>query len=189
MLHVRCRAELSRWRQRAEIDPLTGLRNAHGWQHHAACTLTSNPGGCLFGGPAVLMIDVDRFKAVNDTYGHLTGDAVLCSVAVAVADSVGADGVAGRIGGDEFAVALPRAAPAELVALAERIRTAVNAATIIAVDGWTVNDVSVSIGAAVSSPAASSVRALLAAAAALYEAKNAGRDAVRLAVLAQNADD
>lgn len=188
-LHVRCRTELARWRQRAETDPLTGLRNAHGWRHHAAHTLTSNPGGRPSSGPAVLVIDVDRFKTVNDTYGHLTGDAVLCSVAAAVAASVGADCVAGRIGGDEFAVALPRAAPAELVTLAERIRAAVNA-TVTAVDGWTVNDVSVSIGAAVSSPAASSVHALLAAAdAALYEAKNAGRDAVRLAVLPQSADD
>lgn len=109
---------------------------------------------------------------------------MLRAVGVALSGAVRAGDVVARLGGDEFVIGLRAVTPAGLVGLTERIRTAVGSVPVAAADGWTVADVSVSIGAAVSPWEPAGVRELLAAAdRALYEAKASGRDTVRLAVL------
>jgi diguanylate cyclase (GGDEF)-like protein len=69
----------------------------------------------------LIVIDLDDFKAVNDTQGHAAGDALLCRVAAALAADLRPSDVLGRLGGDEFAVLLPETGPGELLAAAERL--------------------------------------------------------------------
>ena len=76
---------------------------------------------------AVLMLDVDRFKQVNDTYGHLMGDTLLNYVAQLISAKVRSSDMAARYGGDEFAVILPETDPAKAIAVAEKLRKAVSA--------------------------------------------------------------
>jgi diguanylate cyclase (GGDEF)-like protein len=91
-------ATVAAWRQRATCDPLTKLEN-HSAFHEALVTV-ARP--C-----AVAIMDIDRFKAVNDRDGHLTGDRLLQEVAAAMRESLGGLGRAYRIGGDEFAAIMP----------------------------------------------------------------------------------
>ena len=88
---------------KARRDPLTGLPARDVFQARAARILARRP-GCL-----VVLIDLDGFKALNDTHGHAAGDAVLVDVARRLAAYVGPGGIAGRLGGDEFAAVLPGA--------------------------------------------------------------------------------
>lgn len=75
----------------------------------------------------LLMVDIDHFKRVNDTYGHLAGDAVLCAVATALQDCIRPMDTAARLGGEEFAVVFPNCPPAFAAQVAERIRQYVQA--------------------------------------------------------------
>lgn len=154
------RAEV--YRDLAYRDALTGLPNRRAFEERLAGLVATGTGGAL------LTIDVDEFKSVNDRYGHAAGDSLLGSVAGSIGAVVRADDTAARIGGDEFAVLLPRATTSVASRIAERIRVAVP------VDSDT--PVTVSIGVA---PLAANPRAaLLAADVALYAAKAAGRDRV-----------
>jgi diguanylate cyclase (GGDEF)-like protein len=76
----------------------------------------------------MLFCDLDRFKAVNDTYGHAVGDAVLATVARTMADQIRAYDLLARLGGDEFVLLLPDTDPDQAVVMAERIRAAVTEA-------------------------------------------------------------
>jgi diguanylate cyclase len=94
----RYRRELARARRLARTDDLTGLANRRGLLDALGEALGS-------GGPFVLLLaDLDGFKAVNDTYGHHTGDQVLQQVAHRLTRAIGEDGLVARLGGDEFAV-------------------------------------------------------------------------------------
>jgi len=158
--HVR-RAQT--YRNLAFRDSLTGLGNRRAFEDELAALTGSQVGG------AVLMIDVDGFKAVNDEHGHAAGDQLLCSIADAIAGSVRAGDTPARVGGDEFAVLLPGTSLAVAAQVAERIRTAA-----LASSAWRVS-VSVGVSALADDPRA----AMLSADVALYEAKLAGRDRVR----------
>lgn len=128
---------------------------------------------------AVMMVDIDRFKHVNDTYGHETGDAALQCVATAIRSTLRDVDIAARLGGEEFGVLLPNTSAAAAVTLAERLRTAIADTTC----GSQKGDVTVtaSIGVAGYDDALSDVDALLRAAdSALYQAKNQGRNRVVL---------
>ena len=129
---------------------------------------------------SVLMLDLDHFKKINDTYGHLTGDVVLREVAKRIIQSVRSYDLVGRYGGEEFLVVLAACGKTEIEQSANRIRLAVASAPILA--GSSEIPVTVSIGATViaCSNAASEKDALLAADKALYEAKNGGRNRVSL---------
>lgn len=81
----------------ARRDPLTGLHTRAGWTTRAEHLLTRHPAAL------VALIDLDDFKAINDTYGHAAGDAVLAATARRLRDWCGRHGVAARLGGDEFA--------------------------------------------------------------------------------------
>lgn len=123
---------------------------------------------------ALMYIDLDRFKDVNDTLGHVAGDAVLCEAARRLRSTVRSDDAAARFGGDEFAVLLAEiASPAEVEEVARRVSAELSAA-------YTVDDrevtISASIGIAVFPEDGSSVSAVLGCAdAALYRAKEQGR--------------
>jgi diguanylate cyclase (GGDEF)-like protein len=127
---------------------------------------------------ALVMVDLDKFKAVNDTHGHPIGDELLIEVARCANAVVGSKGRAYRYGGEEVAILLPNYSSEEALALAERLRRTLEAGT------WTSRQLKVtaSFGVAVAPALASNAPDLLRLAdAALYEAKHVGRNYVRLA--------
>ncbi len=129
---------------------------------------------------AVMMLDLDRFKRVNDEYGHQAGDAVLKEVADRLSTTLGPDDLLARLGGEEFCVARSAILPVAAVTLAEQIRKAVETRPIRLPSGHQVR-VTISIGVAMAMPGgAASVQALLDQAdRALYASKAAGRNCVR----------
>jgi len=124
----------------------------------------------------VIMIDVDHFKAINDSRGHAAGDAVLRIIASGIAAVVRPYDSVGRYGGEEFLIVAPGCGVAEAAELAERVRSHVAACSII-VGGSSVA-VSLSLGVATSLQGTNSEQLLHAADTALYQAKNAGRNRV-----------
>ncbi len=127
------------------------------------------------------MIDIDNFKAVNDTYGHPVGDSVLKRVSACIAEAVRKGDMAFRYGGEEFAVLLPMAGQAEGFLVAERIRSMVVEAVHDA-EGAAIRS-TVSIGLALFPENAATVRDLiLVADKALYAAKQAGKNRVEAAI-------
>ena len=158
----------------ATKDQKTGLLNASTWREEADRELA---GRSPFG---VLMVDLDHFKRVNDTYGHLAGDAVLKAVAGAVRRAVRDYDSVGRFGGEEFVVLLPGLRNGDVLAIAERIRHAIAQLRVPLPESETVlSTLSASIGAATYPDAASGVDGLVHAAdTALYRAKRGGRNRV-----------
>ncbi|MEU5260453.1 GGDEF domain-containing protein [Amycolatopsis sp. NPDC021455] len=158
-------------------DEKTGLYNTTGWHALAERTLAeAERHNGTFG---LLMLDLDHFKQVNDTYGHLAGDAVLRAVAQAITSSVrGRDDAVGRFGGEEFVVLLPGIDQLDVGPLAERIRRAVSTLT-VPTGQSAITGLSTSIGIAVYPRAGTSLQRLLDAAdTALYHAKATGRNKV-----------
>jgi diguanylate cyclase (GGDEF)-like protein len=140
------------------------------------------------GGPlALLMIDLDRFKEVNDSYGHLGGDAAIREVAMRIESEVRGSDAAARFGGDEFALVLPGAGPAEASQAARRVMQAVSSSPIELSPGVACV-ITVSVGLAVLDGASASgdlkslaERLLADADAALYRAKASGRNTLEFA--------
>jgi diguanylate cyclase (GGDEF)-like protein len=134
-------------------------------------------------GPSVLMIDIDRFKALNDRFGHPAGDAVLASAARAISGAVRSFDVVARYGGEEFGVVLPETDSEGACQVAERVREAVRKQVEVPGKGGR-RIVTVSIGVA-SAPAEGKTPAELVMKAddALYRSKEAGRDRVTAASL------
>ncbi|WP_431605663.1 diguanylate cyclase [Amycolatopsis melonis] len=161
----------------AHRDEKTGLYNTSGWHALAERTLaaTARQQG-TFG---ILMLDLDHFKQVNDTYGHLAGDAVLRAVAQSIISAVRGRGDAvGRFGGEEFVVLLPGITQPDIGAVAERIRRTISALK-VPMGHLSIKGLSVSIGIAVYPNAGTSLQRLLDAAdTALYHAKATGRNKV-----------
>ena len=171
LLHAQLRAV-------ALQDPKTGLLNATTWEREAAGKLSALRRRSL--PTAVLLVDVDHFKRVNDTYGHLVGDQVLVAVAGALRQGVRDGDLLGRFGGEEFVALLAGADAAEAARVAERLREQV-AHLVVLVDGGVEVQVTVSIGVIVDGACESSVPVLLASADyAMYRAKAAGRNTVVL---------
>jgi two-component system cell cycle response regulator len=159
----------------ARTDALTGLPNRRALEEELsrAAARAARAGTPL----SVLVLDVDRFKQVNDRYGHAAGDAVLAAVASRGAAALRAGDLMARIGGEEFAVLLPGADLERAREAAERVRAAVSAAP-IAADGLSL-EVTTSLGCAELEAGEAGGRGLLARAdAKLYEAKRAGRNRV-----------
>jgi diguanylate cyclase (GGDEF)-like protein len=161
----------------ARADPKTGLLHAAAWQREADAQIRS---AHRTGAPAaLLLVDIDRFKQVNDVYGHLAGDEVLVAVAATLWQQLGDRDVPGRYGGEEFVVLLPGAGTAQACALAERVRTHVGAQTVHTDAGRL--SVTVSVGVAALPGHGDGLFELLASAdLALYRAKRLGRDRVCL---------
>jgi two-component system cell cycle response regulator len=123
----------------------------------------------------VLMLDVDHFKVINDTHGHLAGDAVLEQIAQRIAGATRAYDILGRYGGEEFLILLPTCDRDQTQSGAERIRAAIAAQPFAAAE--TLIPLTVSLGATVAPICGQSETEILSIAdAALYEAKSAGRN-------------
>jgi diguanylate cyclase (GGDEF)-like protein len=161
----------------ARTDPKTGLLNATAWQREADAEVTraGRAGAPL----ALLLIDVDHFKRVNDSHGHLIGDEVLRALAGELRQQVRESDVVGRFGGEEFTVLLPRTDLADARGIAERLRGSASRMSVAAADARI--QVTVSIGVALLGQHGRDLFELLAAAdVALYKAKDAGRDQVHV---------
>ncbi|MBS7457528.1 diguanylate cyclase [Coralloluteibacterium stylophorae] len=165
-----------RLRQQSIRDPLTGLYNRRYLEESllrdlARCARRTMP-------LAVLMLDLDRFKAFNDTHGHAGGDALLAEFGRLLQSQVRGEDVACRYGGEEFTLILPEADADTALARAEAIRAATRELRVVA-GGRPLPAVSVSIGLAMFPAVAETGTGLLEAAdAALYQAKAEGRDRV-----------
>ncbi|MGI8667839.1 MAG: diguanylate cyclase [Jatrophihabitans sp.] len=159
----------------ARTDAKTGLLNSGGWQllarqHLAQCAGAGSPA-------AVLLIDLDHFKNVNDTYGHLAGDVVLKAVAEILARELRGYDAVGRYGGEEFIALLPGVHTSAAQVIGERVRHRISAATLA-----DLVQVTVSVGIAVGEAAGTELEDIIDAAdIALYQAKTGGRDRVCLA--------
>ncbi|MGW1452134.1 diguanylate cyclase [Micromonospora taraxaci] len=152
---------LARLREQASSDPLTGLRHTGPFGQRIA---TATPGRT-----ALLAIDVDGFKTVNDTYGHQAGDRVLVGLARALEAALRHGDELYRIGGDEFVAVIEVSRPEEAVRIAERLTEAARRV------GRTI-----SVGVALPRPGETPDRTLRRADQALYAVKRQGRDGVHL---------
>jgi diguanylate cyclase (GGDEF)-like protein len=165
----------------SRIDGKTGLLNAGTWEREAATQVaraarTRTP-------LAVALVDIDYFKAVNDTYGHLVGDRALKGIGDALKLLLRDYDLVGRFGGEEFVLLLPQTHGRDAYRIAERIRTYIGGAPIqaAAVPGADPVRVTVSIGVAALDSYRRDLTELLAAAdGALYRAKQAGRNQVHM---------
>jgi diguanylate cyclase (GGDEF)-like protein len=165
----------NRYRRAAATDMLTGIANRRAFFDLAEplvqTAVRSDRPAC------VLVVDIDRFKAINDSLGHAGGDAVIIAVAKTIADNLRPGDVFGRLGGEEFGCFLPATDLQSATRLAEDLRARI-AALDLSFDGTAVK-VSASIGIAPTDAATSNLDRLLAEAdAGLYQAKRAGRDRV-----------
>jgi diguanylate cyclase (GGDEF)-like protein len=163
-------------------DSKTGLLNAATWERESAAEVARavRTGTAL----AVALLDIDKFKAVNDTYGHLVGDQVLKEIANTLNGLLREYDLAGRFGGEEFSLLLPQTRAVDAFRIAERVREKIAALSFIApgATGGERVQVTVSIGvAALDAGSQRQLSELLAAAdAALYRAKACGRDQVQM---------
>ena len=173
---LRTNALRNRLAAEAATDPLTGLLNRRQLDQRLAETVAlahrhSRP-------VSALMIDLDHFKRVNDSYGHASGDQVLCDVATRIRESCRISDVVARYGGEEFVVVLPETDVNGAVSAAEKIRWIVSSRPIQLERGGRIR-VTASVGAAELERETGTPGQLLADAdAALYDAKHAGRDRI-----------
>jgi diguanylate cyclase (GGDEF)-like protein len=192
VVSARLAIDTRRLHRLAMTDDLTGLHNLRSFELHLsrivrAARASQTP-------VAMLVLDVDRLKSVNDEYGHLAGAEAVRRVGQIIASSVPADAVACRYGGDEFAIALPRCRVASALVAANHLRSAVQADTpVLAGLRFPEGTLSISIGlAACTFDDSPSINAhensyelgetlFRAADAALYTAKNGGRNRVHVA--------
>jgi diguanylate cyclase (GGDEF)-like protein len=156
----------------ADHDPLTGVANRRRFTARLAECLQADRG------PALLLVDVDHFKDINDIRGHAAGDRVMRTLARALAAQLGPQALLGRLGGDEFAAVVPDCDAERALDLAERLCTTVRTVEVPGEDAGL--RVSVSVGVAALHPGQDVESGLAQADLALYEAKAAGRDRARL---------
>jgi len=167
--------ELRKAEQSAVTDALTGLGNRHTMEDAFPREIERSVRDRRK--LALILLDLDNFKSLNDRYGHVVGDRVLAAIARTLKRQFRPDDILVRYGGDEFAVLLPNVAEGQALAIAERTREAV-ASENLSLRGEDRFTVSVSIGVA-ELGAHQSLDALLGAAdAAMYRAKRSGRNAV-----------
>jgi diguanylate cyclase (GGDEF)-like protein len=162
----------------SRVDTKTGLLNASTWEREASVEIAR---AVRTGSPlAVALVDIDHFKLVNDTYGHLVGDKALRAVTDALRNQLRVYDLAGRFGGEEFAILLPNAREVDALTVAERLRHHIATMTVPVND----NDesgpfvkVTISVGVAALDGVSRELTDMLAAAdSALYYAKENGRN-------------
>ena len=163
----------------SRTDSKTGLLNARTWEREAAAALAR---AVHAGQPlAVAVLDLDWFKLVNDTYGHLFGDEVLRQIGLCLPGALRDYDLAGRFGGEEFVLLLPRTRAVDAIRVADRVRGRIAALPLNGPGGEPVQ-VTASVGvAALESGCRRELSELMAAAdAALYRAKRSGRNQVQM---------
>lgn len=159
--------------ERARRDQMTGLLNRESFFGLLDGLRRRSDGGAL------LIIDADHFKKINDGHGHLVGDDALLAISAAICRGLRGRDIVARIGGEEFAAYLEGASLAEAAAIAERVRREVEMVSFAPVGGASVA-LTVSIGGTVCVPEATLSDLLRAADHRLYAAKRAGRNRVML---------
>ncbi|QPC85875.1 diguanylate cyclase [Mesorhizobium sp. NBSH29] len=167
--------------KKAAVDALTGLANRHVFDEQGPALAQAT---AQAGKPCALMIlDIDRFKQVNDTFGHVAGDEVIRNVAAVIAANLRPSDLVARYGGEEVAIVLPGQSSENARIIADRIRASVERAS-TTIRGIPLK-VTISIGhATIDSANGGFVAALQAADEALYAAKAAGRNTVITAIAA-----
>ncbi len=165
---------MDRFKAEAQIDMLSGLFNRRGFESRAMPLLARQTGSA----PAALILtDLDHFKAINDRFGHLDGDKVIRAFSDILKDKAPRDAVVGRIGGEEFAVLLPPGLAAAAHAMADTARSAFKAAA----PGIFAHAChpTASFGIAVARAGDNLLALMERADRSLYQAKNDGRDCIR----------
>jgi len=162
-------------RQLASTDEMTGMLNRRAFFELADMEVIKSSG--IYTTFACLIIDIDHFKKVNDTYGHNVGDVVIKNIAKIILSDLGDENYIGRIGGEEFAIILPNARKITAIEYAERLKNT------IALFKTSIDDISlsitVSIGVSLSNHNEDNIQSIMKRAdIALYEAKNNGRNKV-----------
>jgi len=173
----RAHRDLNRAHQRlgeeARRDSMTGLLNREGFFAAVEAARGESATGTL------LFADADRFKRINDSFGHMTGDAALLEIAAAIRRSIREDDVAGRIGGEEFGIFLPGAIGPEAIRIAERIRRSVEGVQLEPAPGASLR-LTVSIGGVSAGSLLTTAELMQIADKRLYQAKRSGRNRIAL---------
>ena len=172
---VRTLGDFRRVASQAATDSLTGLANR--WTFDEELALEWRRAERVGDPLALILLDLDNFKSVNDSYGHQAGDQVLRRVGQVLAGSVRHLDLAARYGGEEFGVIVPETDLDGAIELAERLRAALEAEKVELPDGTTLS-VTASFGAAVKGDLPGGENLVAAADKALYEAKRAGKNRV-----------
>ncbi|MGE0188404.1 MAG: GGDEF domain-containing protein [Steroidobacteraceae bacterium] len=174
------RVKLGHLQNEAVTDPLTGLRNRRGFT--VALEQLFSDGPDAFINCAIMIADIDHFKKVNDSYGHLFGDQVLRTAAQALKSVVKGRDVVARFGGEEFIILLPNTPEQGAFALAEQLRNTFAKGRIRRSNSNEyIDTVTISIGVAKPLPGESLEQVIDRADKALYRAKQEGRNCVRIA--------
>jgi diguanylate cyclase (GGDEF)-like protein/PAS domain S-box-containing protein len=163
--------------QLATSDPLTGIPNRRTFFEHIEHERTRL--SRYAGEAALLMMDIDHFKRINDTYGHAAGDAVLCHIVRQIRKLLRESDILARLGGEEFAVLLPQASREGALGLAERIRKTIEETPLLYNDTLIITTTSVGV-TVITAADHNTDHALSRADNALYDAKHAGRNQVKL---------
>lgn len=171
--HSELAAAHVRLAERASRDHMTGMLNRESFFEALEMETANGVAGAL------LIIDADRFKAINDTYGHMDGDLALVEIARAIRRAAAPGGVIGRVGGEEFAVYLPRSDARTAAVAAEDIRREV-ASIEFRSSGGAAIALTVSVGVAVFSSGTPVDKIMRCADRRLYDAKEAGRNKVEI---------
>ncbi len=177
----RARASVSDGLRMAMIDPLTGLYNRrYALPYLSRVAETAAEDGSVY---AVMVVDLDRFKSVNDRYGHATGDQVLVEIAQRLSINLRAGDMIARIGGEEFLAVLPNTTHQEARVVAERLCSRIKETPVRLDDGASV-PVTISIGLSFSRIAQSVADIIDEADQALLRSKSSGRDRVTISLSA-----
>jgi len=159
----------------ADLDALTGIANRRSFYDQIEQLIGGQRAGCPI---AVILMDIDHFKAVNDTYGHKAGDIVLQAIASLLSQNTRAQDILARYGGEEFILAIPDMGVGGAVAMAERLRMSINAFEEI-YEGQSIKaTASFGVACDTTGPGFDMESLIKNADTALYEAKSSGRDSV-----------
>ena len=173
--------ELAQAREEAQLDPLSGLLNRRGFDSALAAQIAAirSNGEDLTKPLTLVIVDIDHFKNVNDTHGHLFGDKVIQGVGKILDGAIMRKDFVSRFGGEEFAIILPDTNEAGGIAVAERVRQAVSQSRIRrAKSSEVVTNITVSAGVSTFVAGDSAASLIERADQALYRAKNGGRNRV-----------
>ena len=172
----RLQNELKRAREEASLDPLTGILNRRGFDMEVSrlCRAAAEQ-GLVF---SLVMVDIDFFKKINDTYGHPFGDQVIRAVGQALSQLTQRKDVAARYGGEEFALLLPETAANGAREVADRVRSAISRGTIKRGGNEPVGNITISAGVAQYVSGEDPLSLIARADRALYASKQGGRNRV-----------